>query len=67
MTPNQKRKYIVLPLLILSVVALITMASLRVIFDINLGVWQYVIVPFWIGLFAVTYVIKTPANNKTVK
>ena len=67
MTPNQKRKYIVLPLLILSVVALITLATLRVIFDINLGVWQYVIVPFWIGLFAVTYGIKTPTNNNTVK
>ena len=61
MTPTQKRNYILLPMLVLGVVALIVLAILRGIYGINLGTWQYVIVPFWIGLFAVAYA----ANKKS--
>lgn len=55
MTQNQKRKYILLPMLIIGVIALIILAVLRFFYGIDLGTWQYVIVPFWIGLFCVAY------------
>ena len=64
MTQNQKRKYILLPMLIMGVIALITLAVLRGIYEINLGTWQYVIVPFWICLFGVAYLnTKKSTNN----
>lgn len=66
MTQNQKRKYILLPILIIGILALITLAVLRGFYDINLGTWQYVIVPFWLGLFGVAYInYKNPASNKS--
>ena len=54
-------------MLIVGVVALITLAILRVVYGINPGTWQYVIVPFWIGLFAVAYISnkKAPKNDET--
>lgn len=55
MTQNQKRKYILLPMLIIGVVALITLAVLRGFYEVDLGTWQYVIVPFWVCLLAVAY------------
>ena len=65
MTQNQKRKYILLPMLILGVISLITLAILRGFFEIDLGTWQYVIVPFWIGLFCVAYpYYKNPTNKE---
>ena len=64
MTQNQKRKYILLPMLIIGILALITLAVLRGFYEINLGTWQYVIVPFWIGLFSVAYLnYKNPAKK----
>lgn len=64
MTKDQKRKYILLPMLIIGVIALITLAILRGFYDIDLGTWQYVIVPFWIALFAVAYLnYKTPKSK----
>ena len=65
MTQNQKRKYILLPMLIIGILALITLAVLRGIYEINLGTWQYVIVPFWIGLLGVAYVNYKKTTNKT--
>ena len=56
MTPDQKRKYILLPMLIIGLTALIIMAILRGFYDINPGIWQYVVVPLWIGLFLVAYI-----------
>lgn len=56
MTQNQKRKYILLPMFIIGVIALITLAILRGFYEINLST---IIVPFWIALFAVAYI-----NNK---
>ena len=51
-------------MLILGVIALVTLAVLRGIYEIDLGTWQYVIVPFWIGLFAVAYLsYKNPTNK----
>lgn len=51
-------------MLIIGVIALIALAVLRGFYEINLGTWQYVIVPFWIGLFAVAYLnTKKPTNN----
>lgn len=44
---------------IIGVIALITLAVLRGFYEINLSTWQYIIVPFWIALFAVAYI-----NNK---
>ena len=64
MTQNQKRKYILLPMLIIGVIALIALAVLRGFYDINLGTWQYVIVPFWIGLFCVAYLNYKRTTNK---
>ena len=63
MTQNQKRKYILLPMLIIGVMALITLAVLRGFFEIDLGNWQYVIVPFWICLFAVAYLNTKKSTN----
>ena len=64
MTQNQKRKYILLPMLIIGVVVLITLAVLRGFYEIDLGIWQYIIVPFWIGLFCVAYLnYKNPTNK----
>lgn len=64
MTQNQKRKYILLPMLIIGVIGLITLAILRGVYGIDLGTWQYVIVPFWIGLFAIAYLnTKKITNN----
>lgn len=64
MTQNQKRKYILLPMLIIGVIALITIAVLRAFYEIDLGTWQYVIVPFWIALLGVVYLnTKKPTNN----
>ena len=64
MTQNQKRKYILLPLLIIGIIVLITLAVLRGFYEIDLGTWQYVIVPFWIGLFGVAYLnYKKPGNK----
>ena len=64
MTQNQKRKYILLPMLIVGVITLITLAVLRGFYDVNLGTWQYVIIPFWIGLFCVAYLnYKNPASK----
>lgn len=62
MTQNQKRKHILLSMFIIGVVALVTIAILRGFYEIDLGIWQYVIVPFWIGLFAVAY-LKKPVNK----
>lgn len=42
-------------MLVIGVLALVALAVLRGFYDVNLGTWQYVIVPFWIGLFAVAY------------
>ena len=51
-------------MLVIGVLALITLAVLRGFYDITLGTWQYVIVPFWIGLFCVAYInYKNPANK----
>lgn len=65
MTQDQKRKYILLPMLIIGVMALIILAILRGFYEINLGTWQYVIVPFWIGLFCVAYVNNKKSTNKS--
>lgn len=64
MTLNQKRKYILLPMLIIGVMALITLAVLRGFYEISFGTWQYVIVPFWIGLFGVAYLNYKNTTNK---
>ena len=51
-------------MLIIGVIALITLAVLRGFYEIDLGTWQYVIVPFWICLFAAAYLnTKKPTNN----
>lgn len=50
-------------MLIIGVIALIALAILRGFYGINLGTWQYVVVPFWIGLVAVAYII----NKNTTK
>ena len=64
MTQTQKIKYILLPMLIIGIIALITIAVLRAFYEIDLGTWQYVIVPFWIGLFGVAYInYKNPKNK----
>ena len=55
MTKNQKRKYISLSMLILGVIALISFALVKVIFGWQLNTWQYLIAPFWIAMFMVTY------------
>ena len=65
MTQNQKRKYILLPMLIIGIIALLTLAVLRGFYQIDLGTWQYVIVPFWIGLFGVAYLNYKNATNKS--
>ena len=64
MTQNQKRKYILLPMLIIGVIALITIAILRGFYEIDLGTWQYVIIPFWIGLFCVAFLNYKNTANK---
>ena len=64
MTLNQKRKYILLPMIIIGVIALIILAVLRGFYEINLGTWQYVIVPFWIALFGVSYLNYTSHKNR---
>lgn len=64
MTQDQKRKYILLPMLIIGVAALITLAILRGFYEIDLGTWQYVIVPFWIGLFCVAYLNYKKTDKK---
>ena len=64
MTRDQKRKYILLPMLIIGVIALIALVVLRGFYDINFGTWQYVIVPFWICLFGVAYLnFRKPLND----
>ena len=64
MTQNQKRKYILLPMLVIGVITLLTLAVLKGFYGIDLGTWQYVIVPFWIGLFCVAYLnYKNPTNK----
>lgn len=64
MTRNQKRKYILLPLLIIGVLALITLAVLRGFYGIEFGTWQYFIVPIWIGFVGVAYLnYKDPAKK----
>ena len=55
MTPNKKRKYISLSMLILGILVLIILGLGRFIYGIQYATWQYLIVPFWIGLFLVTY------------
>ena len=65
MTQNQKRKYILLPMLIIGVIALITLAVLRGFYGVDLGTWQYVIVPLWIGIFSVSYLNYKNPKNKT--
>ena len=65
MTQDQKRKYILLPMLIIGVMALIILAILRGFYEINLGTWQYVIVPFWIVLFCVAYVNNKKSTNNS--
>lgn len=61
---NKKQKFILLSILTIGIIALITLAVLRGFYEIDLGTWQYVIVPFWIGLFAVAYLnYKRPANK----
>ena len=51
-------------MLIIGVIALIALAILRGFYDIDLGTWQYVIVPFWICLFAVAYLNTKKPTNK---
>lgn len=52
-------------MLIIGVMALITLAILRGFYKIDLGTWQYVIVPFWIGLFCVAFLnYKNPTNKE---
>ena len=51
-------------MLIIGIIALLTLAVLRGIYELNLGTWQYVIVPFWIGLFSLAYLhYKNPTNK----
>ena len=51
-------------MLIIGVIALIKLAILRGFYDIDLGTWQYIIVPFWLALFAVAYLYyKTPKSK----
>ena len=51
-------------MLIVGVIALITLAVLRGFYEVDLGTWQYVIIPFWIGLFCVTYLnYKNPISK----
>ena len=52
-------------MLIIGVMALIALAILRGFYEINLGTWQYVIVPFWIGLFCVAYVNNKKSTNNS--
>ena len=64
MTQEQKSKYILFPMLIIGVVTLITLAVLKGFYGIDLGIWQYVIVPFWIGLFGITYICNKKNTTK---
>ena len=42
-------------MLILGVIALISFALVKIIFGWQLNTWQYLIAPFWIAMFMVTY------------
>lgn len=55
-------------MLIIGVIALVVLAVLRGFYGINLGTWQYLIVPFWIALFGVAYMnYKDPADKEKSK
>ena len=55
MTKNQKRKNISLSMLIIEIVFLIGLALCKLFFGWEYDTWQYLIAPFWIALFMVTY------------
>lgn len=55
MTKNQKRKYISLAMLILGIVVLLGLAAGKFFYGWKYDTWQYLIAPFWIALFMVTY------------
>lgn len=55
MTKNQKRKYISLTLLILSILALIILALARLVYHKSYDFWQYLAAPLCIAFFAVMY------------
>lgn len=55
MTKNQKRKYLSLGMLILSVITLIALALSRIMYYKHYDSWQYIAAPLCIGVFLVLY------------
>lgn len=55
MTKNQKGKYISISMLILGFLTLIGLAAGRFFYGWQYDTWQYLIAPFWIALFLVSY------------
>lgn len=55
MTKNEKRKYISLSMFILEIIVLIGLALGKLLLGWQYDTWQYLIIPFWIALFMVTF------------
>ena len=55
MTKNKKRKYFALAMFVIGVIALISIALIRVLYGIRLGTLQYIIIPLIVCVFAVMY------------
>lgn len=55
MTKNKKRKYFALAMFVIGVIALISIALIRVLYGIRLGTLQYIIIPLIVCFFAVMY------------